>query len=480
MYELFTHQPLYTDCIKPFTPIFWTDKCLADKNVKAISIMKSKTIFDIRGEGEIICNNAWSFNLCCGSKGPAATVNSDTFKDKHIVCQQASPTWFDLIVKKIQVLRDHLLLFIIIIIIIFIIFLTSRGLGIMVFILYCSWLIVSVDGACSVENLVPVDATVSVTGVANAFSQVKMKPGQCISVGDATMELVNVEVASLYNFLRTIPYHIKPVCQLLDWGCPGGLANGIYDQESDCFKNCIPGLRKQWEDSEYDWIGDKCFLNGRVATRLDVCFSYGAPNTFVKLYTRVSGTPILRLIVKFHGIGFESVGHITTSSLGEETKTSIIDVVTQPLFWPEMISYRLGKYLSAYHYVESAGACNSGDVFKFTDIDEDCLDLRKKCNTAHGGYELTFGKKDFENHLNTHFVDCGLQFEVTNNVTTMEYSQHIDWVEFKIKGENFKFAKAVSFCRDISQWAISSEPGLTYYHRRTQIKYVKESNAEMV
>lgn len=476
VYESFSNQPLCSSCILPYSPIFWTEQCLLNyrnEEITSLSITQSRTTFEILGKGQVICNNAWHFKVCCGGKGPAPYNVIGTFKDKHCVCQQKQATIFDIIWKKMNIIRlqfaspIHMFLFFVI----FLVFISMRGLGLTLLVLYFSWLVVSVEGACSVENLVPVDSTSTTKGQNGLFSQVKVKPGQCFSVGDATVEIVSIELVNLYNFLRVVPYHIKPVCQLLDWGCPLGKSDGVYERESDCYSNCVPGLRQQWKDSEYDWIGDKCFLNGRVATRYDVCFSYGLPNTFVELYTRLSGSPILKLKVKFHGIGFEAVGNIETSNLDQDAPVTIIDVVAQPLFWPEMITYRLGKYLCSYHYVESAETCNSGDIFKPTDIDVECLGLSKKWDTAHGGYELTFKKRDFENQLHNYFVDCGLNFEVDNNVTTLSYKQSVDWIEFKVLGNNFKFAKEIPFCTSLNNWKIESNPGLTYYHRRTQISF---------
>nr|QRW42872.1 MAG: polyprotein [Placeda virus] len=476
VYEMFTHQPMCSECIKPFTPIFWTEQCLLmlkNKAISSISITQSRTTFEIESMPSVVCNNAWHFGRCCAGKGPAAYANVDTFKDKHCICSQRAPTFIDLLLKKILTLKNqffmpvHLLVFIII----FFLYISHRAAGLAVLVCYLAWLIVSAEGACSVENLVPTDSTVTVAGQGSNFAQVKVKPGQCISVGDATIEIVSVQVMTIYNFLRVIPYHIKPVCQLLDWGCPAGKSDGVYNQSSLCYDNCVPGLRKQWKDSEYDWIGDKCFLNGRVATRYDVCFSYGVPNTFVELYTRLTGTPILKLQVKFHGIGFENVGTIETSNLGEDAPVTILDVVVQPVFWPEMITYRLGKYLCAYHYVESSDTCNSGDIFKPTDIDVDCLMFTKKWDTEHGGYQLDFAKRDFETQLHNNFVDCGLESEIKNNVTTLSYNQAIEWVEFKIVGNNFHFADSVPYCKNLNKWTIKAEAGLTYYHRRTQIKY---------
>lgn len=113
-------------------------------------------------------------------------------------------------------------------------------------------------------------------------------------------------------------------------------------------------------------------------------------NTFVDLYTRISGEPHIRLTVRCHGIGFEQLGHVETSTLGETNVIKIFNIKAQPNFWPEMISYRFGKTLCSYHYVESGITCNSGDVFKPMDIDVECLNLNPKWNMDHGGYKLSY------------------------------------------------------------------------------------------
>ncbi|ALL52888.1 polyprotein [Shayang fly virus 4] len=475
LYLTFTNQPLCAPCIKAFSTVFWGDVCLkhVSGEISGINIYSSQTVFDLPDHSKVTCPNAYRFNQCCAGKGPAPVGSQSVFKDKYCVCSLKHPSWYDMILAKINTLKknvfkvDHLIAFAIL----FLIFCWHHGLGTVLVVAYLSWIVISVEGACHVENMVPRSAIV---GLSNGLpiEHMRVRPGQCFVAGDATVEIVAIRVFHIYNFLRAIPYKIKPVCQVFDWGCKGGMSDAVYNIKSDCYNNCVPGLRKQIKGAEAEWSGDACFFMGRVATRLDVCFSYGATSTFVDLYSRISGDPHIELTVKFHGIGFEGVGHISTSSLDGPEKIKIYNIRAAAQLWPEMISYRLSKYLCAYHYVESANTCNSGDVFKPNDIDADCLNLQQRWNIEHGGYQVTYDTKDFEQQLHSSFVDCSLNSFINNTATTLKYYEDQVWAEFDISSTKFTFASSVPLCLDLNSWNISAEAGITGYHRVTKIKFI--------
>lgn len=480
VYLAFTNQPLCVPCIKAFSAIFWSDACLKDRQgaVAAINIYKSQTVFEFKNAESLTCQNSYRFQECCAGRGPVPIGTRDSFRDKHCVCSSNKVTLLDMLLAKLNTLKnnffvmEHLALFVCT----FVIFCWHRGLGLVVFVAYCGWLLVSVQGACSIENMVPRSQVAIAPTSKTTAEHMRVRPGQCFVAGDSTVEIISMRVFHVYNFLRAIPYKIKPVCQHFDWGCKGGLSDGVYNIQSDCYKNCVPGLRTQLKDSEADWYGDECLLMGRVATRLDVCFSYGEVSTFVDLYNRVTGDPHLDLTVKFHGLGFEEVGHITTSSLDSVNRISIYNIKTNPMMWPEMLSYRLGKYLCAYHYVESSNTCNSGDIFKPFDIDVDCLNLKKKWDIVHGGYVVEYGTKDFEKQLHNSFMDCPSKSHVENSATTMRYFEDIDWVEFDVSAKMFEFGKDTPRCSSLASWKIKVEPGVVGYHKTTKIEFMNSGN----
>lgn len=75
-------------------------------------------------------------------------------------------------------------------------------------------------------------------------SNLRITAGECMGLGYDALEILNITTHNLHKFSKATRYKIKAVYQVMDWN---GL-DSIYQEESDCYKNCKPGIRYEWRD----------------------------------------------------------------------------------------------------------------------------------------------------------------------------------------------------------------------------------------
>lgn len=324
LWYMFNNQPLCSGCIIAFSNIYLNKDCIKSGPVKSYSeiiIAKGETLFKTE-QGQFICTNRVPFNQCCGGEGPTS-LKSFSFKDHHCACAPAESGLKSDIKSKINVYLKRLselpwVTCFSVAALFFMVNPRAAGIAIVVIAMYY---VVEVEGACSIDQLVPSSSAIEMTGDKHTML-VRMRAGQCISTGDATLELLEIEAKYEYNYLRTIPYHIKPVCQTFDYGCLGGTGEHVWDETSDCFDNCVNGLRYQWKKSQL-MVASTCFWKDVTPIRIDACFDMGKPLSMVQLYTKISVTPEVSLKFKIHGLGLTADITVVGSTLDLDSPVSV-------------------------------------------------------------------------------------------------------------------------------------------------------------
>lgn len=95
------------------------------------------------------------------------------------------------------------------------------------------------------------------------------------------------------------------------------------------------------------------------------------------------------------------------------------------------------------------------------------MDFTQEWDNVANAYALTFGKKDFEKEMHNQFSACPVKSIINNSVTTLSYTQDVDFAEAVVTGAMFKLAPNVPKCEKDCDWEIVVKPGETYYHMRT-------------
>lgn len=477
-YIALTNQPLCSTCISPFLSKFWSSTCfsgpkLIAKEIRQITIYQGVTEFTFEGDS-IECSNTWNFDVCCGGQGPAGRNDMVDWTDKWCACKFQSKTFLGALSSRFHTFFYNMnhYKYIVTFAFLFLLALINNTAAVIAFWCIVIYAFATAQAACQVENMVIPTSIIKVSDGKYTHAHVRMRPGQCLAIGDSTLELTSIEAYHLYSFQRSIPYKIKPVCTYFDWHCTGGYGD-VFKRTSKCYDNCKIGLRAQLQDSVPVFVGSSCVIQSGVATRMDVCFSFGALGTHAKVYSRISGIPKATLSMTRHRSGVVGTAHFETSSVEDEQlgDTKIWNINTATRFYPQFMVERLDQVMCADHYIPLENTCNSPNVYKPEDIDLSCLDLKQRWVPHESRYELTYRTADFESILFNGFHGCSINSRQNITGNSAVYIESMSYIEFDIKAPHFKDATAVPKCSNIDNWDITVEPGVEGFHKTTVVTF---------
>lgn len=474
LFMVFNYQPACTSCIAPFE-ILWENGCFTKweigQKITSIKIFKDKTIFTVDGK-ETKCGNDYDFNACCNGKGPTESWEESNHVDKYCHCRIGALGFWSGIKHtfwRIYNMSTHpqMLLHIAVG---FLISFYSRFFSITYLLIAILWVLPTTEAACSLDQMVMSDLAAELSE--GRSYHVRVQKGQCLAVGDVTMEVLDVSVVYNYAFHKYIPYHLKMSCNYVDWGCKYGNADQVWTERSDCHEKCA-GKRIVKKDHVASFTGDGCLFGGSINVRIDACFMLGGADTFMALYDRITTDPTIVVRYREHFGGVTKDREYTSGV--DNTLVKMFDVSTSTKVAPRMLGHRLGHNYCANGIIETHGVCSSSDFADPMHFKIDCVNLDYSWKTSKKLFDLKWDKKDFENALIDYFEPCGSFIKTSLTGDGMNVSIPANWFEATVVTKHMVMATSVDKC-DQSKIVVNSKPGISGYHSSTVIDFTSTAD----
>uniref|UniRef100_A0AAT9JFC0 Genome polyprotein n=1 Tax=Plodia interpunctella associated flavi-like virus TaxID=3142499 RepID=A0AAT9JFC0_9FLAV len=468
LYHSLTDQPMCSSCIAPFVGLLWSSECAVPKgvptNLTELTVYSDKTVIST-GDRHYVCTNKYDFRLCCGGQGPVKKGEPYTFIDKHCACKLGSKKYsdkfIDNIVKQSRTVVENTNSWILVILI-GALFIMPKWV-IVLFLLFVSFK--ACLGSCQIDQMIPVPMSSKhyMQDVGSEL-QVRMSVGDCIDVGDSTLELLGVTTTKKYAFVYSIPYKIKPVCTKFNWGCKGGKGDDVFKVPDTCKLNCTRGLYWEHNTHESSWSGSKCFMSGGVSTHVSSCFSIGEIGTQVQLYNVLEKRESVQVDFIEHSTGKTQKASL---KLGEVTTTISTTSEQNSVTWPTYVAKRGGSNFCAFTTIDFSRTCHSPDILDPLKMTSDCLDIRKQWNATFKRYDVAWKEASFSDLVHNHFEECDSSLVFRQTLETLEVTTVAKTFVGSIVPKRFQSSLGILKCKE--QPNVVGEPGISGYHKATVI-----------